>query len=264
MAIEKVFVYNNTSIFQDEFLAHRLGLIPIKADPRFFEYRQEDDNEGTPQDTIVLNLKVKCVKNKNATPDTTLPEELYENRLIYTKDLKWEPIGSQADIFSDTPIKPVDDDILIAKLALGHELDLKMHCIKGVGKDHTKFSPVSTASYRLLPKIELLKEVEGEDADKLKECFSDGVIHIIEHSNGKRVAKVVNSRIDSGSRNVFRYPEFKDKVKISLVKDHFIFNVESTGALPAHQLVTEAIEILIGKCRHFLGELEEYHKKGSN
>ena len=39
MAIEKVFIYNNTSIIQDEVLAHRLGLIPIKVDPRLFEYR---------------------------------------------------------------------------------------------------------------------------------------------------------------------------------------------------------------------------------
>lgn len=37
MAIEKVFVHNNTSIIQDEVLAHRLGLIPIKVDPRDFE-----------------------------------------------------------------------------------------------------------------------------------------------------------------------------------------------------------------------------------
>ena len=36
MAIEKVFINNNTSIIQDEVLAHRLGLIPIKADPRRF------------------------------------------------------------------------------------------------------------------------------------------------------------------------------------------------------------------------------------
>lgn len=43
MAIEKVFIYNNTSIIQDEVLAHRLGLVPIKADPRLFEYR----NTGT-------------------------------------------------------------------------------------------------------------------------------------------------------------------------------------------------------------------------
>ena len=39
MAIDKVFVHNNTSLIQDEVLAHRLGLIPIQADPRLFEYR---------------------------------------------------------------------------------------------------------------------------------------------------------------------------------------------------------------------------------
>lgn len=39
MAIEKVHIYNNTSIIQDEVLAHRLGLIPLKADPRLFEFK---------------------------------------------------------------------------------------------------------------------------------------------------------------------------------------------------------------------------------
>lgn len=38
MAIEKVLIANNTSIVQDEVLSHRLGLIPITADPRSFEY----------------------------------------------------------------------------------------------------------------------------------------------------------------------------------------------------------------------------------
>lgn len=43
MAVEKVLVYNNTSIVQDEILAHRLGLIPIHADPRLFEYRNQGE-----------------------------------------------------------------------------------------------------------------------------------------------------------------------------------------------------------------------------
>ena len=46
MAVEKVFIYNNTSIIQDEILAHRLGLIPIKADPRLFEYRNAGEHWG--------------------------------------------------------------------------------------------------------------------------------------------------------------------------------------------------------------------------
>jgi DNA-directed RNA polymerase I and III subunit RPAC1 len=39
MAIEKVYIANNTSVIQDEVLAHRLGLLPIKADPRLFDYK---------------------------------------------------------------------------------------------------------------------------------------------------------------------------------------------------------------------------------
>lgn len=38
MAIEKVLIANNTSVVQDEVLAHRLGLIPINVDPRLFDY----------------------------------------------------------------------------------------------------------------------------------------------------------------------------------------------------------------------------------
>ena len=34
MAVEEVFIYNNTSVMQDEVLAHRLGLLPINVDPR--------------------------------------------------------------------------------------------------------------------------------------------------------------------------------------------------------------------------------------
>ena len=43
MAIEKVFILNNTSMIQDEVLAHRLGLIPILADPRKFHSRAPDE-----------------------------------------------------------------------------------------------------------------------------------------------------------------------------------------------------------------------------
>ena len=39
MAIEKVTIYQNTSIIADEVLAHRLGLIPILADPSDFVYK---------------------------------------------------------------------------------------------------------------------------------------------------------------------------------------------------------------------------------
>ena len=44
MAIEKVTIYQNTSIIADEVLAHRLGLIPILADPVDFVYKDGKEN----------------------------------------------------------------------------------------------------------------------------------------------------------------------------------------------------------------------------
>lgn len=49
MAIEHVYMFMNSSIIHDEILAHRLGLVPIMANPRMFEYFGE---EGGEQDEV--------------------------------------------------------------------------------------------------------------------------------------------------------------------------------------------------------------------
>lgn len=49
----------------------------------------------------------------------------------------------------------------------------------------------ATASYRLLPHIELLRSVEGEDAEKLQRCFSPGVIGLRINKEGKQNNRVL-------------------------------------------------------------------------
>jgi len=39
MAIDMVYIFKNTGIIQDEVLSHRLGLIPLRADPRKLQYQ---------------------------------------------------------------------------------------------------------------------------------------------------------------------------------------------------------------------------------
>ncbi|NXC80565.1 RPAC1 protein, partial [Cercotrichas coryphoeus] len=255
MAVEKVFVYNNTSIVQDEILAHRLGLIPIRADPRLFEYRNQGDQEGTEIDTLQFQLKIKCKRNPQAAKESSDPDELYFNHKVYSKHMTWVPLGNQTDLFPDADFRPVHDDILIALLRPGQEIDVLMHCVKGIGKDHAKFSPVATASYRLLPDITLLQPVEDEAAETLQKCFSPGVIEI-QNINGKKVARVANARLDTFSREVFRHEGLKNLVRLARVRNHYIFSVESTGILPPDVLVSEAIKILMGKCQRFLNELD--------
>nr|XP_032818726.1 DNA-directed RNA polymerases I and III subunit RPAC1 isoform X2 [Petromyzon marinus] len=205
MAVEKVFIYNNTSIIQDEILAHRLGLIPIHADPRLFEFRNPGDEEGTDIDTVQFQLKVKCSRNPKAPKDSSDPNELYINHKVYSRHLRWVPLGSQADVYAEGSIRPVNDDILIALLRPGHEIDIMVHCVKGIGE---------------------------------------------------KVAKVLNARLDTCSREVLRHEDLKDLVQLCRIRNHFIFSVESTGALPPSVLVCEAIKVLMEKCRKYLNELD--------
>lgn len=262
IAIEKVFMYNNTSLMQDEVLAHRLGLVPIKADPRLFEYRQDGDTEGTAEDTLEYELKVRCKRNPNVSSDVTDPKLMYIDHHVTTKHLKWIPRGNQSEIFKEIQVRPVgeemgdDNCILINKLRPGQEMEVKMHAVKGIGKDHAKFSPVATASYRLLPKIILKSPFINDAAVKLQSCFAPGVIGIKEKDNIKE-AYVADARLDNCSREVFRHEDLKENVELKKVRNHFIYTVESTGALYPNVLVTESIKILMRKCQYFLQELED-------
>ena len=150
-------------------------------------------------------------------------------------------------------VRFTEDDILVNVLRPGQELDMVLHAVKGIGSDHAKFSPVATASYRLMPEIQLLQPFRGHLADKLKGCFSPGVIEIVD---GEAVVKC--ARVDTGSREVLRHSELADKVKLLKVRDHFIFTIESTGALEPLELMREAIKILKDKCKVYRKELDVF------
>lgn len=105
---------------------------------------------------------MKCSWNPQRTKDHTNPEHLYRDFRgkkgnsnlfffrqnadllfsVLTSHLKWIPLGGQKDIFTPDAVGPVDDNILIAKMRPGHELDIKLHAMKGTGREHAKFSPV--------------------------------------------------------------------------------------------------------------------------
>ena len=119
--------------------------------------------------------QVRCKKNSNAPSNSDNPDELYVDHKVFTDKITWIPRGDQAAKMSCDP-GPVHDDILIAKMRPGHEIDVKLYAVKGLGNDHAKFSPVATAFYRLLPEITLNRTVKGEQAERLQSCFSPGVI----------------------------------------------------------------------------------------
>lgn len=246
VAAETVYIFNNTSVIQDEVLSHRIGLIPLNVDPDalvWLDPSNEEENRYNDNNTIVMSLDVSCTRNPHPPAGATDPKLLYRNSSVYARDLKFEPQGRQAEIFRDTPVEPCDPDILLAKLRPGQEISLRVHCILGIGSDHAKFSPVATASYRLLPVIDILQPIKGEQAQKFQQCFPSGVIGI----NDSGEAYVKDARKDTVSREVLRHEEFNGKVKLGRKRDHFVFNVESTGAMTPSEIFLKSVRVLKNK-----------------
>jgi DNA-directed RNA polymerase I and III subunit RPAC1 len=98
---------------------------------------------------------------------------------VFSSSLIWEAQGTQEERFP-RPAAPVHADILVAKLAPGQRIELECHAVKGVGRDHAKFSPVATATYRLLPSITLstAKPFVDDEADALVAKCPVGVFDI--------------------------------------------------------------------------------------
>ena len=279
LAIEYVFIHNNTSIVQDEVLAARLGLVPLTASLsglnwlQFYKkpFAQDDDEGGDDRDTaadnntVVLKLHVECEWRgaEGVKSEETDPQKLYVNSSVYAKQITFEPTGRQNKEFPepDGHVRPVNPEILLAKMRPGQVIDLDMHCIKGIGADHAKFSPVATATYRLLPTIDIVKPIVGNDARKFARCFPKGVIGLedvteaesetdreLEGRAGEKKAVVRNTYKDTVSRECLRHAEFQEKVKLGRVRDHFIFSVDSTGQFDSDYLFLESVKTLKAKC----------------
>lgn len=279
LAIEYVFVHNNTSIVQDEVLAARLGLVPLTACLEGLNWLQfykkppvTDDDSVVEKDnaadnnTVVLKLQIACTwaSATDVKAGETEPDKLYVNSNVYAKHITFEPTGRQNLEFPepDGVVRPVNPNILLAKMRPGQVIDLDMHCIKGIGADHAKFSPVATATYRLLPTVDIIKPIVGSDARKFARCFPKGVIGLedvteeesgemdseLEGMMGEKKAVVWDTFKDTVSRECLRHEEFQGKVKLGRVRDHFIFSVESTGQFESDYLFLESVKTLKAKC----------------
>ena len=188
-------------------------------------------------------------------------DELYHNANVLSGDIKYEKWNEQE------PVSMIHDDILVVKMRPGQEVEMEMIATKGIGKTHAKWSPVSTAWYKMVPDIRLNRKVKDEEARELVKTCPMKVLDIEDlGDHGKYSsniitalveAKVANPRNCTTCRECIRNDKFADVVNLGKRKDVFEFHVETVGHYRPEEIVLEAISILKAKAHKWLDIISE-------
>ena len=133
MAIEDVVIVENSSVMYDEFLAHRLGLIPLTTDIENYTLPEKCDCEND----------LGCGKCRTSL--TLEVESEDKPMIVYSKEF----------ILQDPNIKPVSDDIPIVKLGVNQKIKLEAYGYTA------KRSSVNWRVYRLRSRRDVLASVGG-------------------------------------------------------------------------------------------------------
>jgi DNA-directed RNA polymerase I and III subunit RPAC1 len=249
MALDFVTIEKNTGVMPDEVLAHRFGLIPLNADPAAFGFLPAEMTSDTPDDpstTLLFGLHVVGGEGETVTGGEVAefavpPTFTGPSGVVYSGSLVWIPLEGQERL---GPFGPLHENVPITKLRPGHRIEVYIRAIKGTGETHAKFSPVATASYRLLPRIAVDPQIPDNKKRLLVATCPVGVFDIEESGD----LAVANARACTTCRECIRVRRLAGLVRVDKEPNHYEFTVESIGARPAHQLVREALQILRERC----------------
>jgi len=219
MAIEEVGIIENSSVLNDEFLAHRIGLVPLKMDPAILE--EEPDK--------VVRLEL-------------VAEAKEETITVYSGDLK-----------SDSPdVVPLYPNMPIVKLAPGQRIHLVATARLGTGSQHARWQPVSVAAHKYLPVI----RVDVARCTLCGKCVEICPKRVLDKTDGAlKVRNLLACTLCRDCADVC--PLNPPAIDVSWEEGSYVLYVESTGVLPPEVIIREATKVLSRKLEEFKTKLKE-------
>ncbi|MFO7872224.1 MAG: DNA-directed RNA polymerase subunit D [Candidatus Undinarchaeales archaeon] len=146
LAIDEVTFFENDSGLYDEFIAHRLGLVPLEGDTKGMKFPDECKCKG--KGCSKCQIKFTLIKKGPST--------------VYSGDLK-----------GPAKFGAVDEKIPITKLKEDSKIKLEATAVLGKGKDHAKWQP-GIVSYNYDKPEKINFKVESHCGLKPKEMVLAG------------------------------------------------------------------------------------------
>lgn len=216
LAIDSVQVETNSTVLADEFIAHRLGLIPLQSlDIEQMEYSRDCFCEDhCDKCSVVLTLQ--------ALGESESTTNVYAKDLTIVSNLLGRNIGYP--IIQDKE----GNGVLICKLRKGQELKLTCVAKKGIAKEHAKWGPTAAIEFEYDPWNKLKHTHYWYEVDPETEW---------PHSKN---CEYEDPPVEGES---FDY---------NAQADTFYMNVETIGSIPVDQVVTRGIDTLQKKVASIL------------
>lgn len=283
IAIELVEIEANSTVLNDEFLAHRLGLVPLlssRAAEMRTIYEATEDDDFT---DVTLSLDVRCTGDETVSVtsnDLRLDPEFPDVRPVdYDPTVArqgmsqaafaelWRErvgaggaFGGAAGAAGSLEGPPPDRGVVLVKLRRNQELRLTAVARKGIGRDHAKWQPVATCFFRHVPEIRIDHALAAQLTDAQKEAFCradpKGTFRFNTLTKRIEVTDPERHAFDAEAASKAEELGVPGLLDVKALDDTFVFTVEATGVLPPEEIVITALEILGGKVQTLMQDLE--------
>jgi DNA-directed RNA polymerase II subunit RPB3 len=275
MTIEYVEIEENSSALFDEFIAHRLGLIPLdsRSADEFTHYKECLCFEGKCNFcTVEFELNATCTTDEKLKV-TSHHLKLKDNSFL-NRDAMYKPLPMpQYDPNYDEKWNE-ENGIYIVDLKKNQSLKLRCEAKKGIGRVHAKFQPTCTAVFsyeadiKIDPDIErtLTSEQRQEMCNSCPKRLFEITTDIEDTLTTVQDAEILCVYCDECT---LRGADIKEKEKargndwnkgelvtITRRMDSFIFDVETSGSIPPEQVVQRALKILEQKFAKLKADIE--------